>query len=69
MSSSKVNQYKELLRKQKEQTRLMKIQCEKLATKLKEVTDIMVALDSELCRIRTRKWYQFWKFLKRNQII
>ena len=28
-----------------------------------------VLLTAELERIRTRKWYQFWKFLKRNQII
>ncbi len=69
MSNSKANQYKELLKKQKEQTRTWKNDYERLYVKFSEATNSMLLLKTELARIRTRKWYQFWKFLKRNQII
>ena len=69
MSSSKVNQYKELLKKQKEQTRLWKNDWERVAYKLNETHNALSLLKKELERVRSRKWYQFWKFLKRNQII
>ncbi len=69
MSNSKANQYKELLKKQKEQTRTWKNDFERTAKKLNETNNTIFLLKQELERVRLRKWYQFWKFFKRNQII
>jgi len=62
-------QYKNLLTKTKRELRQSKIEFEDLAEQCNIYYDEITRLNAELSRIRLRKWWQFWKFLKRNQII
>ena len=63
------NQYKALLTTTKQALRQMTISKDNLKEGLGEAILQIGLLKAELERVRTRKWYQFWKFLKRNQII
>ena len=66
---SKANQYKTLLATAKQELRRSKIAHENLVDQLTAANHKCGLLSAELGRIRTRKWWQFWKFFKRNQII
>ena len=63
------NQYKALLTETKRELRKSKIAHERLVEQLVAASHKCGLLGAELERIRTRKWWQFWKFLKHNQII
>ena len=66
---SKTDQYQNLLKTTKRELRQSKIEFEDLAEQCNIYYDEITRLNAELSRIRLRKWWQFWKFLKRNQII
>ena len=66
---SKADQYKTLLITTKQELRQSKIAHERLVEQLVAASHKCGLLSAELGRIRTRKWWQFWKFFKRNQII
>ena len=66
---TKTNHYKNLWKEQKEETRKLKIQLDKMLMDLERNMLTILNQKDELKRIRRRKWWQFWKFFKRNRII
>ena len=66
---SKADQYKTLYKNEQGVNRTWKNDFNDLHDKFNNSLDEIVLLKTEIKRLRSRKWYQFWKFLKRNQII
>ena len=63
------NQYKALLTTTKQSLHQTKTAFQALEEQFIKSTHQIKLLKAELERVRVRKWYQFWKFFKRNQII
>ena len=63
------NQYKALLTSTKQELLKTKKALISLEQQFTKTNHRAVLLTAELERMRTRKWYQFWKFFKRNQLI
>ena len=66
---SSKEQYKALLKSTKQELLKTKKALISLEQQFIKTNHRAVLLTAELERIRTRKWYQFWKFFKKNQII
>lgn len=63
------NQYKAYNTTLKKEIRQLKTDNEQLTKDLINTSAKAKALRVELERTRLRRWYQFWKFFKRNRII
>ena len=70
------NQYKALLTKTKQELsianrdlRASKKAHERMVEQIVAANHKCGLLGAELGRVRSRKWFQFWKFFKRNRLI
>ena len=66
---SSKEQYKAALTRVKQELLKTKKALISLEQQFTKTNHRAVLLTAELERVRTRKWYQFWKFFKKNQII
>jgi len=66
---SSKNQYKALLKTTKQNLFQVKTEYRNLERRAKGTARQVELLTAELERVRLRRWWQFWKFFKRSQII
>ena len=67
--STRTDHYKNLWKKQKEEIRNLTIAHERMAEQIAAANHKCGLLGAKLERVRSRKWFQFWKFFKNNQLI